>query len=339
MNRFLQDILDQPEELKHVLKYSLREEYSKIKQAADLIRSSERVVLTSMGSAIYSLMPMHSYLSKLHPNCHLVETSELLISDPYAERTLYIIMSRSGESGEIAEFAKILNSRDLNLIAITMTPDSTLAKNARLTVLDPASYDGFICTKAYTSMTLQGLLIAGEFNEGLHGSRESSLNELFSWMENNKKKLLDSISRSPVLNKPKGIYFLSHGSGLAIAKVAQLYTEEAARIIASHSSFGMFHHGPVEQIDENFNGVWIDLSPDERSLELFNEANSKKGKIMVISVEGSPYKSEFLLPKLSLPPEHLCLGAAMILQMCAYQISVSLGLDPGSMRYCNWVIK
>lgn len=339
MNRFLQDILDQPLELKQVLQYSLNEEYSNIRKAAELIQNSERIVLTSMGSALFSLMPMHNYLSKMHPNCQLIETSELLMSNPFAERTLYIIMSRSGESGEIAEFAKILNSRDLSLIAITMTPDSTLAKNAMLSIHDPASYDGFICTKAYTSMALQGLLIASEFDEGLQKSRESSLNELFNWMENNKNKLLDNISRSPVLNKPKGIYFLSHGSGLAIAKVAQLYTEEAARKIASHSSFGMFHHGPVEQIDENFNCVWIDLSPDERSLELFKEANSKKGKIMVVSVEGSPYKSEFLLPNLLLPPEHLCLGAAMILQMCAYQISISLGLDPGNMRYCNWVIK
>ena len=170
MNRFLQDILDQPEELRQVLRYSLSDEYSKIKQAAELIRSSERVVLTSMGSAIFSLMPMHSYLAKLHSNCQLIETSELLVSNPFPDKTLYIIMSRSGESGEIAEFARVLKSENLNLIAITMTPGSTLAMNASLSIHDPASYDGFICTKAYSSMALIGLLIAGEFNEGLHYS-------------------------------------------------------------------------------------------------------------------------------------------------------------------------
>jgi glucosamine 6-phosphate synthetase-like amidotransferase/phosphosugar isomerase protein len=339
MNRFLQDILDQPEELKHVLRYSLSDEFTNIKKAAELIKNSDRVVLTSMGSAIFSLMPMHSYLSRLHPNCQLIETSELLVSNPFSIKTMYIIMSRSGESGEIAEFSRLLKSENSKLIAITMTPDSILAKNATLVIHDPASYDGFICTKAYSSMTLQGLLIASELDGGVSNGRDSALYELFDWMEKNKQNLLTGISKSQVLNKPAGIYYLSHGPGLAVAKVAQLYTEEAARIIASHSSFGLFHHGPVEQIDEKFNGVWIDLTPNNRSLELFTEANDKNGNIIVISVDGSPYQSDFMLPNLAIPPEYLCLGAVMILQMCAYQISVSLGLDPGNMRYCNWVIK
>jgi glucosamine 6-phosphate synthetase-like amidotransferase/phosphosugar isomerase protein len=220
-----------------------------------------------------------------------------------------------------------------------MTPESTLAKNAVLTILDPASYDGFICTKAYTSMALQGLLVASRLEEGLSENQLLELNDYFDWLESNKLILLNKVTNSHVLQKPAGIYFLSHGPGLAIARVGQLYTEEAARIIASHSSFGLFHHGPVEQIDERFNGIWIDLDPDERSHELFEEANAKKGNLMVVSIEGDFYQSEFLLPKLSLHAEYSCIGAALIVQMAAYQISVSLGLDPGSMRYCNWVIK
>jgi glucosamine 6-phosphate synthetase-like amidotransferase/phosphosugar isomerase protein len=339
LNRFLQDILDQPYELKHVLNYSLKEQSGNIRKAASMIKESERVVLTSMGSAIFSLMPMQSLLSKLHPNCQIIETSELLVNNPFSEKTLYIIMSRSGESGEIAEFAKILKSGNHDLIAITMTTESTLAKNAVLTIHDPASYDGFICTKAYTSMALQGLLVASQMREGLTENQLHELHKYFDWLENNKLTLLDKVTNSPVLQKPSGIYFLSHGPGLAIARVGQLYTEEAARIISSHSSFGLFHHGPVEQIDERFNGIWIDLDPDERTRELFVEANVKNGNLMVVSIEGDFYQSEFLLPKHSLDTEYSCIGAAMIVQMAAYQISVSLGLDPGSMRYCNWVIK
>jgi glucosamine 6-phosphate synthetase-like amidotransferase/phosphosugar isomerase protein len=105
LNRFLQDILDQPSELKHVLNYSLNEQSGNIRKAASMIIESERVVLTSMGSAIFSLMPMQSLLARLHPNCQIIETSELLVNNPFSEKTLYIIMSRSGESGEIAEFA------------------------------------------------------------------------------------------------------------------------------------------------------------------------------------------------------------------------------------------
>jgi len=36
--------------------------------------------------------------------------------------------------------------RNINLVAITMTPESTLVKNDMLSIHDPASYDGFICT-------------------------------------------------------------------------------------------------------------------------------------------------------------------------------------------------
>jgi fructoselysine-6-P-deglycase FrlB-like protein len=339
MNRFLQDIFDQPNELKHVLSYSLNEEYAKLRKAADLIKNAERVVLTSMGSAVFSLMPMHSYLSRLHPNCQLIETSELLANNPFLEKTLFIIMSRSGESGEISEFAVQMKQQGHALIAITMTPESTLAKNASLVIHDPATYDGFICTKAYTSMAFQGLLIANILEGGITQTVKEGLNDLFSWLEDNKHLLLQAIVDFTASKKINGIYYLSQGAGLAIAKVAQLWTEEAARIIASHSSFGMFHHGPVEQIDERFVGVWLDLTPNTRSLELYAEASGKNGNILVISVNDGSYNAGLSLPLLPINSEYYCLGAALIHQLIAYQISVSLGLEPGEMRYCNWVIK
>ena len=102
MNSFLEDILAQPAALRLTLASMLGENQAALDQAAGLIGAASRLVLTSMGSALYSLEPMAYALSRLHPNVHLVETGELM-SMPFVAGTLYVIMSRSGESKEIAD--------------------------------------------------------------------------------------------------------------------------------------------------------------------------------------------------------------------------------------------
>ena len=124
MNRFLSDILAQPEALQQVLAELVGPQRSRVERAVVMIAQARRVVVTSMGSALFSSMPMHHVLQDTHPNVHLAETADLLCAAPYFERSLYIITSRSGESGEVAAFARQIRAQGGKLLAITMTPDS-----------------------------------------------------------------------------------------------------------------------------------------------------------------------------------------------------------------------
>ncbi len=339
MNRYLQDILDQPETLRKVLDYSTGEGRGEIEAAAKAVKAADRIVLTSMGSAIFSCMPMYYALQKLHPNAHLVETAELLVEAPFFDDTLYIIMSRSGESGEIARFAKQIRQNNGKLLAVTMTPDSTLAKNADIVVNDVATFDGLICTKAFTSMSMLGLMIVSELAGELNDELAGKLCEHFTWMEENKGAMLKQMTSIKVLGEANIVYFLGHGVSTTLAKSGALYLAEGAWTPGVQESIDMFHHGPIEVVDKDFVGFWIDLEPNDRTRELYAEINSKEGTIITVSPDSNTYPDWFVLPSGELPVEYRVLSAAMVIQMATYHASTARGNEPGEMRYLNWLVK
>ena len=335
MNTFLEDIQAQPAALRLTLASMLNESQAGLEAAVRLISGASRVVLTSMGSALYSLAPMAYALSRLHPNVHLVETSEQM-DMPFVPGTLYVIMSRSGESKEIADFAGTLRQRGEPLLAITMTPASTLAKNASLVIFDPAPYDGFICTKAYTSMALIGMLIVSRLENKFDSHLVSRLGKTFDWMDEQKDAMLAQIRSIDWLGE--SLTFLSRRAGMSLAQTGALWLEESSRLRASYSSIDFYLHGPVEQVDEGYRGVWIDLAPDEVSRAQFQEMAAKGGLLIRVSPEAKG-PNGINVPAFDLPEVYRILPAAMPVQMIAYQTAAALGLVAGEMRYLSWVVK
>jgi len=347
MNTFLQDILEQPAVLGQVLSALVGDGCSAradIRQGAEQVARSPRVVLSSMGSAYYSCMPMAYALSRVHPNVQLMETAELMRL-PLVPGTLYIILSRSGESGEVAAFSAVLRERGEPLIAITMTPGSTLARNASLMIHDPSPYDGLICTKAYTTLVLTGLLVVSAMKGELNGALVDGLKRAFAWMEREKGTLLERVRGYG--NLGGSLTFLSRGSGLGLAAAGSLWTEEGARVRASWASIDGFMHGPIEQVDEDFLGVWIDLIPDQTSARQYREVVSRGGTLIPLSLPAAyPYaplagegSMGLVVPVADLPEAYRVIPAAMPIQLIAQQTAANRGLVAGQMRYVGWLIR
>jgi fructoselysine-6-P-deglycase FrlB-like protein len=340
MNPFLNDIFAQHTELKRVVdSIATPALQSGFAEASNLLRRAPRVVLTSMGSALYSLLPMYHEIRRALPNVHLAETSELQAYEPFPDQTVYVIMSRSGESGEIAAFSETLRRRGGTLIAIGMTPGSTLAANATVFLHDIATFDGFICTKAYSSMALLGLLLVDHLRGELKAERLGGARALADWFEANQRRVHDLVGAHAALQKPDHLYFLSHGGGMAAACAGQLWTEEAARIPSAASTLAMFRHGPIEQVDQHFCGVTFDLGATAASRAQRSELLAKNPRLLTVALEGDGLAADLLLPQLGLPAGYLALGAALIAQLSAYHAGVSRGETPGEMRYLNWIVK
>lgn len=62
MNVLLQNIYEQPSELKKVLDDLSGPKIEYVKQICRLMQTAGEIILTSMGSAFYSLMPMYEAL-------------------------------------------------------------------------------------------------------------------------------------------------------------------------------------------------------------------------------------------------------------------------------------
>jgi glucosamine--fructose-6-phosphate aminotransferase (isomerizing) len=337
MNEFLRDILDQPATLRQVLSDAVGPRRRDLAAAAAMLRAAPAVVVTSMGSALLSCMPVARALARLHPNARLEETSELL-REAHDPRPLYLMLSRSGESREVVEMSRRIRERGGSLIAITMTPDSTMARNADLVLHDTASFDGFICTKAFTSLILVGLLAAAELEGTLGQELVAALDASLVEMARVAEQMRERIAGMPPCEPGHGLTFLSEGAGLALAHAGALWTEEAARVRASASSFSQFRHGPIEQVDGRFRGCWIDLAPSARSRAMFDELRGHGGRVEVVSLPGA-YDGASAFAVGGLPENFRVIAPALAVQLIAWRVASAAGEEPGAMRYLEWVVR
>lgn len=333
-NRFLADILAQPAALHAVLDDVVAGQAVTLQKAAECLAEAPRVVLTSMGSAFHSMLPMADALELVHPNVTLIETGELL-RRPGRAGDLHIVMSRSGESKEIAELARRLHNDARPLVAVTMTRDSTLAQNASIVVHDTAPFDSFICTKAYSSLSLIGLLIAARMAGPIDPLLVSALHSSFNWMEQSAEDLSSAIARIGWLGQP--VTFLSRGAGRATASAGSLWIQEAARVRAAVTTIDEFLHGPVEQVEDGFAGVWIDLEPDALSRAQRLSLQDKGADLWGV-VTAEPGSGDVVVPLAGLPAPFRTLPAALPLQLLAFAAGRARGLAPGNMRYMGWVV-
>lgn len=76
MNVLLQNIFEQPSELKRVLDDLRGPKLETVRQISNMMQIADEIVLTSMGSAFYSLMPMYEELQS-QCRCKVVLVSTL----------------------------------------------------------------------------------------------------------------------------------------------------------------------------------------------------------------------------------------------------------------------
>jgi fructoselysine-6-P-deglycase FrlB-like protein len=339
MTAFYDDILAQPGALRAVLRDLSGPRHAELRRGAQMIEDSERIVVSSMGSQHFAGIPLYYALREVHPCVHLEETAELQRSHPFLSRTLHIVISRSGESGEVAAYSGEIREGGGRLIAITMTPDSTLAKNADLVIHDIATYDEFICTKAFTSLTLAGLLLAcvasGALDERLKETLERRFAELESGIEPVRRRL-ESVEALRTCPMP---WYLSHGVGMAAAHVGSLYLQEGARLPAGVDSIGMFHHGPLERVDDSFAAFWIDLDPHDRSRRLFEKTAKQNATLVPVSLTAGPYENGFLFDWGEVPVPFRVLPATLVTQLYAWWRAGVEGHVAGEMKNLSWLVK
>ncbi len=352
MDDYLKNVYEQPKELEKVMRVLVEEECAEVKQIANLLTVSEEIVLTSMGSAYNSLMPMYYALLRKGKKVMLIETSELIQNPELVKKEkLYIMMSRSGESREVYDFSILLKEKGCLLVGITMTQDSTLAKYSTVALNDPASFDKCICLKAYTSMALCGLICVSMMNgKWISDEEKAEIYRMLKWMEENKEQILKSIEQIPFFETAHSYNFLSRGYGIGISKAASLWLEEIAFISGDMMSIDGFYHGPIRSIlnseltDNIIVPVYFDVIPTERTKKIWSEVvEAARGSVYFGSDKTQTEGSICIYyPQFQVQEEYMMIMLAMYVQLFAYQCCMVKGYEPGqSLRIPKdrWVVK
>lgn len=350
MNSILKNIYEQPAELERVLDDLTGPKLGELRVCAREMARADEIILTSMGSAFYSLMPMYEELrDRGYRNIALEETGDLI---RHPERmnagALYVLMSRSGESREVADFAVWCREQGYTTLSVTMTPDSTMAVNSTYMLHDISSYDDIVCIKAYSTMALVGLLLV-EMMDGREKPREAlvlSLKRAFAWMEENKEAILEELEQVPFLGDAHGFYLLSRSYGINMMRSASLWLEETAKTPAGIMSIDNFFHGPMEIIRSHAIvkavtcPVLFDVQPDERSAMIWGRANEAVPNSLYFGPADSeaPAGARFAIPDLGLRGGWSMLVAALFFQLLSYQTAIDNGIEPGFFYDEGWIV-
>lgn len=331
----LRDILLQPVSLARVLAHHDGPGRGELRQAADLLRNAQTVILTGMGASLFACMPLEYYLAARGCRVVLAETAELLHYQ--VERcpgAVVVMVSRSGDTIEIKNLLAALN-RKTATIGITNEPESCLARCADAVLLVTNHPDEFVAIQSYTGHLATLLLVGAaavcredEFRAGfdaaleqLPGLIQTCLDASANWRE--------------FFEGAAVVHLVGRGPSLASCAEGALLFNEVAKLPAIAQPAGLFRHGPVEVVDASFRAlVFAPAGSTQRlNLDLAQDLASFGGRVCVVGpaqllpdrpwVWNVPAASAELAPLLEVVP----------LQFAAWRLALWRGLVPGDFRY------
>lgn len=341
------NILSQAESLSAVLLHHCGEGAPALHEAASSLRSGRRVLITGIGASLFASIPLQYSLCSNGIDAETVEAGELLHYRSAAfHDSVAVVVSRSGESVEVARLLEVLKPRT-TIIGVSNEPQSLLARSAHISIHVGSLADEIVAIQTYTGTLLTLYLLAGNVINAGEAAAETihtSLPEFADVVKNSMSSLSDwddfLITGAP-------LYLLARGPSCASAHEGALLFHEVAKNPAVGMSSASFRHGPVEVVDPRFRGLLFAPQGRTRDLNLALAADLVRfgGRIRVIgppdeslgpSADGLASSS----PACDLPPVPEALAPLFEIvpvQAAALRMAELRGIWPGSFRYAPQV--
>ena len=328
--QYFRDILDQPRAIAETLAHL------EIGDQADSLRQGlrggrfQRIVLTGMGASFHALQPLFLRLNGQGFTAARVETSELIhsIERWLAPETLLVVVSQSGESGEIVRLLEA-NRKRAPIVGITNASDSHLARSADVPILTTAGPESSVSCKTYVT-ALMALHVLGGFLCGADGSR-NELAPLASAVSSYLEHWQHHVSGiAETLEGVRNIFLLGRGDSLATTGDGALILKESVRFHAEGMSGGAFRHGPLEMVDDStlalvFAGAVSTRTLQSRLAEDIRRAGGRVAWIADDTKHGAwclPRVAPALLPMLEILP----------VQMTTLALAERAGIEAGRFK-------
>ncbi len=260
MNKFLEEILDQPEALKRTLRYYRSPEgIASLEEVKKTMNEHqfEQIIFTGMGSSYFTGFAASNLFNKLGMPSFVMNASELLHYNLslLEKKTLLICFSQSGESFEIRELLERLPSNTV-CVGIMNMKDSTLAHKANIALYSKSGIEEMTSTKTFVTTKLVAYILAWYLAGMWDESRQIQI----------KKLIYDSGQMLEYYPKyiEKALYFLgdicaiqiiARGASFASACQSALMFKEATKIAGTGILGGEFRHGPMEMVQQGFQSI------------------------------------------------------------------------------------
>ena len=301
MNKFLQEIEEQPQALKATLLwFSEGEGRESLRQVIDLWKSGrfDKIIFTGMGSSYFISCAATSLLNPQHVTSFAINAGELLHYQfsLITKTTLFVCISQSGESYEVVKILEQLPS-DITVIAISNESESTLAKKAQISLLSKAGKEDMTSTKTFISTYLVAYLLSLSFSDKFNKTSVSEIETIIQTvsdlLKNRDQWLTDAVKT--IAHTPF-VQLVARGPVFAAAQQSALMLMEATRNPASALLGGEFRHGPMEIVKEGFRAVVFAPSgiTYNQSITVTSDILKFGGKVLLITDQNPPISDENL---------------------------------------------
>lgn len=239
---FEREIREQPDVWRSVA------ESNKAETLARAIRDRD-VVLLGSGSSLFMAQLGALALRRRGIRAHALAATEAPLDNAAYRNAVVIACSQSGRSTDLLEALDILTPREL--IALTNTADSDLAKRANLTIdLGAGPELAVPATKSVTSTAAILLWTAGLMS----GSHSRSANTLIEtaedvrgWLDGREVDAVKDAAQR--IARRRSVVIVAAGYGVPVANECALKLKEASYIHAEGFSAGEFRHGSAAMLD------------------------------------------------------------------------------------------
>ncbi|HEY3080901.1 MAG TPA: SIS domain-containing protein [Chloroflexota bacterium] len=281
---FLRDVSEQPKAIEDTLA-ALTGDAALLGRLAQLRQRGGTMVLTGMGSSLAALYPTHLRLLAAGLPVVLIEAGELLhyAADRLGGQTI-VMVSQSGESVEIVRLLERIGGR-ATVLGVTNEPDSTLARQAEITLLLRAGTEGIVATKTYVA-TLAALSVfvgalTGALEAELARSRRAAaaLRDLIGRREAITRTLVETFG-----SRPRQLWTIARGPSMASAQAGSLILKEASHTAAEALTGGQFRHGPLEMVGSGHRALLFSPAGPTASIvrRLGEEIARYRGRVVLV---------------------------------------------------------
>jgi glucosamine--fructose-6-phosphate aminotransferase (isomerizing) len=342
----LKEIHEQPEAIRNTLR--LRSET--IKEAAEIIKSSDKVYMLAMGTSGHAARAgrhMFASLAGVLPSFELASDFSDTVYGALSDKDCIIAITQSGETTDTITAVKYAKEFGMKIVAITNVVGSSITRLADHTIITQAGPEiGVAATKTFmvqlTSLALIGLAL-GELTgfsdvETIQKKRESlnKMPELVSDVISRNEEIARSLAALFYANP--SLLFLGRGISMATAEEGALKLKEIAYNHAEAYSAGESKHGPIALVQDGYPVIFVAPDDETRSRIIGNIMEMKARGATIISVIqkndddlSSLSDHTFTIPE-NVEHEFSIIPYIVPLQLFSYYMALRKDYDPDKPR-------
>jgi glucosamine--fructose-6-phosphate aminotransferase (isomerizing) len=337
------EIEEQPEVVGHTLAEYVDFSTRTLKLPSGLafdFKQLDRLTITACGTASYAGLVAKYWFERVARLPTEVDiASEFRYREaPLTKGGLSIVISQSGETADTLASLRYSKSQGQHTLAIVNVPESTIAREASVTLRTYAGPEiGVASTKAFTcqlaALACLALLAAkqrGHLSVELEQELVGALIEAPRHMSEilRQEKHIAAVARE--IAHARDVLYLGRGVNYPIAMEGALKLKEISYIHAEGYAAGELKHGPIALVDENVPVIVIAPRDElfEKTISNMEEVAARGGKIVLISDDDSNNHKTF--HRIRVPKAHAFISPllyAVPVQLLAYHAAVFIGTD------------